>query len=67
MGQQEVYQFLCEHPGQWYTSREISNAMDMGYVLVAIALKKLRDGNFIIHQKTKRKNEYRYKLKTYDN
>jgi len=51
MGQQEVYQFLEDHPDRWFTSREISNTMDVTCGSVTMSLKRLREADEVRYQR----------------
>jgi len=42
MGQQEVFNFLKNNKGKWYTSRDISDELDVSLGSVTNNLKKLR-------------------------
>jgi glycosyltransferase involved in cell wall biosynthesis len=42
MGQQEVFNFLKKHTGKWFTSKDISNMLDVSLGSVTNNLKKLR-------------------------
>ncbi len=64
MGQQEVYQFLKEHPGEWFTSRVISERVNISKGAVTESLRKLRENGEIGYKGTGRRgNEYQYKFK----
>lgn len=62
MGQQEVYDFLNLHPGKWYTSREIADALDISIGSVTMSLKKLRKTNIISFQNTGMRNTFKYSI-----
>ncbi len=42
MGQQEVYTFLKNHKGKWYTSKQIAQGLNVSLGSVTNNLKKLR-------------------------
>ena len=67
MGQQDVYDFLKNHPGDWLTSKQISQGINQSVGSVTVCLKKLRNRNEIHYkQSEKRKgkrNQYLYKFK----
>lgn len=42
MGQQEVFNFLKSHKGKWFTSKEISDLLNVSLGSVTNNLKKLR-------------------------
>jgi len=62
MGQQEVYNFLNDNKGKWFTSREISEALNVSIGSVTMSLKKLRKTNLIKHKNTGKRNTYIYKV-----
>ena len=48
MGQQEVCDYINSQPkGNWYTSKQISEALNIGLGSVTVSLNKLRRKNFI--------------------
>ncbi|MDP6155899.1 MAG: hypothetical protein QGH39_05045 [Candidatus Thermoplasmatota archaeon] len=64
MGQQEVYEFLQNHPGEWFTSNEISRAIGIGKGAVTMSLKKLRESDEVMYGRTNSPGKsYRYKFK----
>ena len=64
MGQQDVYRFLQEHPGIWFTSKEISERLSISIGAIAESLRKLRVNGEIEHRgKGSRRNGYQYKFK----
>lgn len=62
MGQQEVYDFLCKNKNIWYTSKEISEALNVSIGSVTMSLKKLRKTNIIKYKVTGKRNTYSYKV-----
>ncbi len=67
MGQQEVYDFLKKHRGEWFTSKEIANRLKASVGSVTTCLQKLRDSSTINFKYKKRigttkKNAYVYKV-----
>ena len=62
MGQQEVYDFLCKNKGEWYTSRDISKALDVSIGSVTMSLKKLRKTNLIKYKNLGKRNTYYYRV-----
>ena len=63
MGQQEVYNFLKEHKGKWFTSKEISKETGVSIGSVTMSLKKLRKSQLIKYKNTGKRNEYHYMYK----
>ena len=64
MGQQEVYQFLKEHPGEWFTSRVISERLSISIGAIAESLRKMRENDEIECRGTGcRGKGYQYKFK----
>ncbi len=63
MGQQEVYDFLNEKKGDWFTSKQISDALDISIGSITACLKKLRKTDTISYEMTGNRNEYRYAAK----
>lgn len=64
MGQQEIYDFLKKHSKRWYTSKEISEALDLSIGSITSCLKKLRQTRSVNFRESKRKNQYEYKSKS---
>jgi DNA-binding transcriptional regulator GbsR (MarR family) len=62
MGQQEVYDFLCKNKNTWFTSKEISEALNVSIGSVTMSLKKLRKTNIIKYKVTGKRNTYSYKV-----
>jgi Mn-dependent DtxR family transcriptional regulator len=62
MGQQEVYDFLCKNKGAWYTSRDISQKLNVSIGSVTMSLKKLRKTNLIKYKNTGKRNTYEYRV-----
>jgi DNA-binding transcriptional regulator GbsR (MarR family) len=62
MGQQEVYDFLCKNKNKWFTSKEISEALNVSIGSVTMSLKKLRKTNIIKYKITGKRNTYSYKV-----
>jgi DNA-binding transcriptional regulator GbsR (MarR family) len=62
MGQQEVYDFLCKNKNKWFTSKEISEALNVSIGSVTMSLKKLRKTNIIKYKVTGKRNTYSYKV-----
>lgn len=62
MGQQEVYDFLCDNTGKWYTSRDISDELGVSIGSVTMSLKKLRKTNLIKYKNTGKRNTYWYRV-----
>lgn len=60
MGQQEVYEFLKNNPGKWFTSREISENLNVSIGSVTMNLKKLRKSKLITFRNTGKKNMFQY-------
>ncbi len=59
MGQHEVLEFLKKHTG-WFTSTEISKALDISIGSVTASLKKLREADMVDFKNQGRKNKYIY-------
>jgi len=64
IGQQEVYDFLCKHRGEWFTSRDISERLGVSIGSVTMSLKKLRKTNLIAYENTGVRNTFRYMAET---
>lgn len=60
MGQQEVYEFLADNPGEWYSSRNISEELGVSIGSVTMSLKKLRDTDMIEYKEVGKRNTYHY-------
>ncbi len=65
MGQQEVYDFLKNNKGKWFTSRQISEALGISIGSVTMSLKKLRKSGIIDFKSTGKKNTFIYRFKEY--
>jgi DNA-binding transcriptional regulator GbsR (MarR family) len=63
MGQQEVYNFLKEHPKKWFTSKEISQHKGISIGSVTMSLKKLRKSQLVKYKNTGKRNEFLYMYK----
>ena len=62
MGQQEVYAFLRDNKGKWFTSRDIALDLKISIGSVTMSLKKLRKANIIKFKNTGVRNTYKYKI-----
>jgi DNA-binding transcriptional regulator GbsR (MarR family) len=62
MGQQEVYDFLLERPGKWFTSREIAEDLSISIGSVTMSLKKLRKTNIITFKNTGMRRSFMYSV-----
>ncbi|UCF08644.1 MAG: winged helix-turn-helix domain-containing protein [Thermoplasmata archaeon] len=67
MGQQEVYDFLKVHPTEWFTSKEISQEINISIGSVTVCLKKLRKNNEVqykpVEKKGGKRTQYSYRFK----
>jgi DNA-binding transcriptional regulator GbsR (MarR family) len=63
MGQQEVYNFLRENKGEWFTSKQISHETGVSIGSVTMSLKKLRKSQLIKYKNTGKRNEFHYMYK----
>ena len=67
MGQQEVYDFLKDHPVEWFTSKEISKGINISIGSTTVCLKKLRKNKEIqykaIGKKSGTRTQYSYRFK----
>jgi predicted transcriptional regulator len=67
MGQQEVYNFLKVSPNKWFTSKEISQGINISIGSVTVCLKKLRENNEVNYKAVGRKGgkrtQYTYSFK----
>ena len=43
MGQQEVYNFLRDHPDEWFTSRNLEKLLNISIGSINESLRKLRE------------------------
>ena len=60
MGQQEVFSFLEGNKGDWFTSRDISEQLDVSIGSVTMSLKKLRNTNMIRYKNSGKRNTFQY-------
>jgi Mn-dependent DtxR family transcriptional regulator len=63
MGQQEVYEFLAENSGEWYSSRNISDELGVSIGSATMSLKKLRDTDMIEYKEVGKRNTYHYMVR----
>lgn len=67
MGQQEVYDFLKDHPVEWFTSKEISKGINISIGSTTVCLKKLRKNKEILYKaigkKSGTRTQYSYCFK----
>jgi Mn-dependent DtxR family transcriptional regulator len=63
MGQQEVYNFLKDNKGRWFTSKEISGSISVSIGSVTMSLKKLRKSQMVKYKNTGKRNEFKYMFK----
>jgi len=64
MGQQEVYNFLKENKGKWFTSKQISENINVSIGSVTMSLKKLRKSQLVKYKNTGKRNEFKYMYKS---
>jgi transcription initiation factor IIE alpha subunit len=63
MGQQDVYDHLLVHVGQWFTSKQIADALHISIGSVTMSLKKLRNSNAIAFRTMGARNSFQYSIK----
>ncbi|MFT4310302.1 MAG: helix-turn-helix domain-containing protein [Candidatus Woesearchaeota archaeon] len=63
IGQQEVYDFLKTNKTKWFTSREISEQLNISIGSVTMSLKKLRKSNIVDFRNTGKRNMFEYRFK----
>jgi len=63
MGQQEVYNFLKDNKGGWFTSKQISGETGVSIGSVTMSLKKLRKSQLIKYKNSGKRNEFHYMYK----
>ncbi|MCF7861278.1 winged helix-turn-helix domain-containing protein [Candidatus Woesearchaeota archaeon] len=63
MGQQEIYDFLKKSKEQWFTTKQISESLELSRGSVTACLKKLRKSGLVLHRPTGVTNQYEYKFK----
>lgn len=63
MGQQEVYDYLREHPSSWVSSHELANHLGISIGSITMSLKKLRKAGMIRFKRTGLRNAYVYSFK----
>ncbi len=65
MSQQDVYAFLKDHPDKWFTSREISDMLDVTCGSVTMSLKRLRETEEVWYRRIDKqgRSPYQYKFK----
>ena len=64
MGQQEVYNFLKASKGKWFTSKQISQNINVSIGSVTMSLKKLRKSQLVKYRNTGKRNEFQYMYKS---
>lgn len=62
MGQQEVYDFLLKNKDEWFTSKDISEALGVSIGSVTMSLKKLRKTNLVNYKNSGKRNTYWYRV-----
>ncbi len=63
MGQQEVYNFLKDNKNKWFTSKQISESINVSIGSVTMSLKKLRKSQLVKYKNTGKRNEFKYMFK----
>lgn len=64
MGQGEILEFLRNWAGKWFSTKEISEAVDASQTTVINCMRKLRDSRQVNCRKTKETGKrYYYKFK----
>jgi len=63
IGQQEIYDFLKKRPKEWFTSRDISEQINISLGSVTMSLKKLRKSKLIKYRMLGKRNQYEYSFK----
>ncbi|OIO64759.1 hypothetical protein AUJ68_05295 [Candidatus Woesearchaeota archaeon CG1_02_57_44] len=63
MGQQEVYDFLRDKRGNWFTTRQISEALEVSVGSVTNNIAKLKKNREILYRQAERANQYVYAFK----
>ena len=64
MGQQEVYNFLKANKGKWFTSKQISQNINVSIGSVTMSLKKLRKSQLVKYRTTGKRNAFQYMYKS---
>ena len=62
MSQQDIYNFLKEHPNEWFTAREINDYLKLSQGSISNNLKKLRQRDAVEYKRIEKKG-YIYKFK----
>ena len=64
MGQSEVFRFLEQNKGRWFTTKEIAGQLSASTNSTSTSLKRLRESRqiFFVENQEKR-NSYRYMVK----
>jgi Mn-dependent DtxR family transcriptional regulator len=63
MGQQEIYDFLKDNKIKWFTSRDISDGLDVSIGSVTNCLRKLRESRSVQYKESGHRNQFQYKFK----
>jgi len=64
MGQQEVYLFLREHKGKWMSSKEITEALNVGKSSISTTLQRLRRHKLVFFRmNSEKRNCFEYMVK----
>lgn len=62
MSQQDIYNFLKQHPDRWFTAREINEYLKLSQGSISNNLKKLRQRNAVDYKRVEKKGFiYKYK------
>ncbi|MBD3354981.1 hypothetical protein GF361_03270 [Candidatus Woesearchaeota archaeon] len=63
MGQQDIYDFLKGNKRKWFTSKEISNKLEVSIGSVTNCLRKLRIRRAVNFRSSQNRNQFEYKFK----
>ncbi|MDI6918007.1 MAG: hypothetical protein QMC80_09460 [Thermoplasmatales archaeon] len=67
MGQQDIYNFLKNHPNEWFTSRDVSKGINTSVGSATVCLKRLRESNEVLYKtrgkRVGKRAQYLYKFK----
>lgn len=62
MSQQDIYNFLKQHPDKWFTAREINEYLKLSQGSISNNLKKLRQRNAVDYKRVEKKGFiYKYR------
>lgn len=60
LGQQDIYDYLVKHTGDWFSSHQLAEELGISIGSVTMSLKKLRKTDMVQYKRTGLRNAYLY-------